>query len=778
MQKIEDLKNNVMSDVENIMASSPAKRRKLSPESIIPTTPSRIPVRREKPQSASERRPSFASPTKASIARHNPQLLARRLSTADNNARTPSRGNAPGVLSEGLTETVRGEASTLLARGNQSQEKGLNQGSQTPTARTPSNGMRETRSAKGGMASAPKRLPRTPAKAPVGQEPDTVPDIPGVTVPAPVDFNPFKRAGLRRSPTGSQSQVSAGVEAEPREEPTVSADIQETAEAEVESVIPESSAKGSPTPPPVAEAEITQTLAREPNESKPRIQQPSVTEPPTIEPQNNEPEPTTSSLSEPSAITSSFPSVVPRPSISRLPATTAEPDLPPTPVQRGIADPVVTTPPSGIHNASSQKAKSKLRDSVPSSPLKNKAYARDESRTRIEQQTQTSTTRPSQPEPARTQIPSVSKDPVVVEEQKPASYPARPVDPVDPLAEKKSYRDELLDEIRQLQLDVKIAERESERIRNLQDSKTSSTALPTTKDDLIDILLRTTGQRADDEAPKTPPSVFTSINLFLPFSAKPRPKRQITPPIYPPKSHEPLPTDDPLPYLQVFSPLTYTSTTYLLPPTPGSSSSGSIPSTALLRQHRIIASSPTGLFSARLEMITNTTTLSITSLSIPAISPEAEYELGPWARERARAGVLGRDISTICWAMGRWVEVAVKRAEFWLSLQDELRDGDKRQQMVERLRKRGKRKRGADEEVNEDNEDRGDELASEIPVSKSNKSSRKQLLPLIGKQNMVIPIDSIELMFTWSITFDWTGEPSSAISASARLPESCKSHCT
>src|ERR1700709_1863768 len=63
------------------MESSPSKRRTTSPQTSVPidapTTPSRIPVPREGTKTLQGRRPSFASPTKASISRHNPQLLAR-----------------------------------------------------------------------------------------------------------------------------------------------------------------------------------------------------------------------------------------------------------------------------------------------------------------------------------------------------------------------------------------------------------------------------------------------------------------------------------------------------------------------------------------------------------------------------------------------------------------------------------------------------------------------------------------------------------------------------
>lgn len=349
-------------------------------------------------------------------------------------------------------------------------------------------------------------------------------------------------------------------------------------------------------------------------------------------------------------------------------------------------------------------------------------------------------------------------------------YPTRPVNVLDPYNEQKRLRDQLRVEIEQLRADVIIAQQESERLRGLHVSNQSEDKPPKNADEVIAML-----QRASELNNKkmlvTPPSIFSAINLFLPFNAY-RPPSEAQQPVHnkPLVSHHPLPLDNPLPYLQVFSPLEYTQVSFLLPPTPGSSTSTAGLSTPLLRQHNITASHPSGLFSARMEMIVNSNSLSIDSLSVLSMSPTAEAELGSWARDRAKTeGVIGRDISTICWGMGRWTEVSIERAKFWLEIDKDVVNLEARTDTIIKLQKRGKRKRGADEP-----EDGDDELADEANVSKRSMWTMKEMLLMMGRQEMKISGTDIEITISWSIGFDWTGEVESAIQAVARTPAKCE----
>jgi len=159
-------------------------------------------------------------------------------------------------------------------------------------------------------------------------------------------------------------------------------------------------------------------------------------------------------------------------------------------------------------------------------------------------------------------------------------------------------------------------------------------------------------------------------------------------------------------------------------------------------------------------MIVDTSRLSVSSLSIATIDPSAEAEVGRWARERAGGkGMLGRDVSAICWAMARWFEVATKRAKFWCEVERELGNDEGRRKSTARLKAIRKKK---DDEAT-------DERDTET------KWTRKQLLPQMRRTSLVLIGNGVELRIEWNIIFDWTGEAESIISANAKIPSSCKS---
>jgi hypothetical protein len=263
------------------MESSPAKRRKTSPTTSVPvnapSTPSRIPVLSQGAQILPSR-PSYASPTKASLARHNPQLLTRPSSAGPGAERPGSRGNTQDAATE---PTSIAQANTNEQSGGESESLGsTTQGSndlpasaETPAPITqPTTQRRSTRSTRGDLSAKPKRMSHTSAKqtekADESIESASGEKQAGAELEEP--SNPFQKAGLRRSPVISHAVA------------------------------------------PV-----------EPSTSRPQ----------------------------------------------------EEPELPPTPTQRGLDDPVVTTPPTGIHDTpSKQPRRSKaLAEKLKSSPLKLRA---------------------------------------------------------------------------------------------------------------------------------------------------------------------------------------------------------------------------------------------------------------------------------------------------------------------------------------------------------------------------------------------------------------------
>ncbi len=438
-----------------------------------------------------------------------------------------------------------------------------------------------------------------------------------------------------------------------------------------------------------------------------------------------------------------------------LPATgprePEELELPLTPIQRGLADPVVTTPPSGIHDTPSKRSKRPRAVKAKPSPLKSQQTAEAEPDAQAESESERAAKR-----------------------QKASEVASRHLVPIDPHAEKKKLRDQLLREVRELQADITLAEQENDRQRRYYVSG-KGPAEPPNPDEILNLLVRSAVASAPKEIPPKPISIFKSIASFLPFARRPRPPKAAPLKNTSILSHLPVPIEDQVPYLQLFTPLKLTSTITILPSKPPTDTTTST-SNPILQNHAITLSAASGLFSARMNMIVDTSKLSVSSLSITTLDPSAEVEVGRWARERASGkGILGRDVSAICWAMARWYEVAIKRAKFWCDVERELGSDEGRRKSTTRLKAIGKRKKRAGTRPSDDLDDgdHDDDGAINGEGAKT-KWTRKQLLTQMRRTSLLLVGDGVELRIEWNIIFDWTGEAESIISASARIPSSCK----
>ncbi|KAF8867390.1 hypothetical protein BDZ45DRAFT_609727 [Acephala macrosclerotiorum] len=777
------------------MADSPAKRRKTSPTTSIPidapATPSRIPVpiAREDGTKGSARRPSFASPTKASLSRHNPQLLNRPSSSGSGSGsgRPGSRGrNLQDVFAKALGETQAatgrsaitgaereesGSTSTTQENEPQATERFMTQSARVTTPK------RSTKPVGGGLSTRPRGMPRSPVKR-VERAPTAYPDV-DPTKDLPDDFNPFQKKGLRRSPVPGQAEVPAQQESQLgqqeninpfrktglRRSPVSSQPVEQPVSerrrsprlaeppVHIESPASISTTPTEPAPPRTSFAEI---VPEEPPSELPRVNLAEIAHEERASPpddierldfaaQQDVRQPDIAQEPEEPLITLGRP----RPSRGQgmaelFTVNRPEPELPPTPTQRGIPDPVVTTPPTGIHDTPSKRARRKAAEKLKSSPLKPKDPAPEEvvKETQPEQQ--------EKPEKPKTEP---------VKRRKSARF----LMPEDPHAAKKKARDDLLKELQQLQADIALANQENERLRLRAESKKKGPATAPNQDELCAMLTRATASEHPAESKPKPTSIFKSIRSFLPFG----PRRRPTPlPVSekPLPSHLPIALDDPLPYLQSFSSLTYTSTITLLPSAPISSDNSSQEmQQPLMQKHLISASHPSGLFATRFAMIVNTSALTISSIDILRLDMNAEKELGTFIRARARdEGSLGRDITVICWAMSRWVEVSIKRAQFWCAVEQEFGTPEAR---IKSLQRKKKRKRQA-------LVDEGGGGAEGEDESEKVKWTRKQLLPHFGRSSMELSNEVVELRFEWKIGFDWTGEVESSLGAAARVPKS------
>lgn len=256
-----------------------------------------------------------------------------------------------------------------------------------------------------------------------------------------------------------------------------------------------------------------------------------------------------------------------------------------------------------------------------------------------------------------------------------------------------------------------------------------------------------------------------------------------------PTSHYPIVMNavEELPYLQLFSNLTFHSAVNILP----RNAKHTVHDGAIMQKHDIsISSSPPGLFTAKIGLTVNTKKLSIAEINISKLEPAATRELGRFVRSIAdnknnegsnhiRSSALTRNASVITWAMGEWVRLATKRARLWCAVDQTLGTKDGIAKSVAAIRTGKKRKR---RQQNSDDEDSDD---NEAGNGKPRHCTKAQLLPHMGRTSYDLKIvhpsadeddDSApSIRISWTIGFDWTGEGHSKMGLQVETPPSCKS---
>ncbi|KAJ2981515.1 hypothetical protein NUW58_g6670 [Xylaria curta] len=239
-----------------------------------------------------------------------------------------------------------------------------------------------------------------------------------------------------------------------------------------------------------------------------------------------------------------------------------------------------------------------------------------------------------------------------------------------------------------------------------------------------------------------------------------------------PGSHHPvsISADEELPYLQVFTPLLFTSTITAIQP---EVETGQEP---VLQRHAIsVASSPPGLFVATIDMTVNTKTLSIAELVVPRLDPSAISELGPFLEEVLRGGgnsALTRNVGVVTWAMGEWVRKATRRARFWHAVTSELGNAEQLFQCAKAMRQKTRRKRdrGQYDEDGEEYTDGGPDKAH---------PSKADIVSLMGRTCLDLDLSGVAgnddnealiARIQWRVEFDWTGEARNKIGLLLRAP--------
>ncbi|KAL9088034.1 MAG: hypothetical protein Q9165_006375 [Trypethelium subeluteriae] len=443
-----------------------------------------------------------------------------------------------------------------------------------------------------------------------------------------------------------------------------------------------------------------------------------------------------------------------------------EADLPATP--QGLEDVDYDPPPRGILFSSptkrARRSKS-LAQKHKSSPLKPVDQPRPASGNNDSRQES----------PTREAIPE-SQIVDVVQPQKPDEAtardkgpPARKEEMSDELKQAMRKRDKLENELHDLTKDV-------EKLENTicaLEKEPDGTGQDVDLEDLIDLIL------VEDSSPPDPSSnplpISQALLSFGPFASltQPTPLPPTNePPDEPIPSHHPLKLADPLPYLRVFTPFTFTSSISAPAPSPSpspsSSSSSSSNPPSLTQLHTIHILSPSNLFHASLALTiahpsSQQREAHVAALAIGALPAWTEPELGRWLRTPSRrGGPTPNDVGSVCWAMGAYWELAVKRARCWARCARAFAwvlggggDGG--------MEREGKVEGGADEEGRE-----------EVSEGEDDERDARRLMPYLGRRSLKMRKRGVVLEVRWAIGFDWTGEAESEVGVEYACPPVCE----
>ncbi len=486
-----------------------------------------------------------------------------------------------------------------------------------------------------------------------------------------------------------------------------------------------------------------------------------------------------------------------------------EPELPPTPTQKGLSDPSsINTSPLGIHNTPSKRARRSkaLAEKLKSSPLKQPPL-----RPPLEHTGNLGKV-PAQPVFARSRLQG-EQDPAVEEprqdtegvpDQPSRPHPSREVKEFDPHAEKEALRDSLLAEVARLEADLELATKENDLLHRYQQAGRSQRESwkPEDERNILGLLRRhILPQKPEPPREHAGELLRAALNpiSFLPFGKADR----SIPPLFgtsqaaqkkeggeveedkeTPISHYPIPMSakEELLYLQVFTPLTFTSTVSILPREDPNSTK------PIMQKHAIsISSNPPGLFAARVEMVVNTKTLAVSELSVPRLEPSAEKELRPFVENIVHGGsnsALTRNVSVMTWAMGEWVRVATRRARFWCIIERELTSREGIAKCVKQMRKGWRGRVAGRPALTGDTETDMDEEAEpvdDLDKADNTRFGRADLVRYLGKNSFDLELLGLgkagelpSVRIQWKIDLDWTGEAHSKMGLFVAAPAKCK----
>jgi hypothetical protein len=335
--------------------------------------------------------------------------------------------------------------------------------------------------------------------------------------------------------------------------------------------------------------------------------------------------------------------------------------------------------------------------------------------------------------PLRPKAPPVQETSSVqhIEDGPEAKDQSKKAEPFDPEVEKrKQEKARLQRELADLEAQVA---RCSEEIVKEQQRSPAEALRAADRAELQSFITEVSG--ANDEVEIATP-VSSLLCSFLPFSTLsiPRPQNQVLGKPVP--SHRPVELADPLPYLQMFTSLSFT-TQLSLP-------RGKVnPHSRRVHQKHIIdIAGPQKLLTAQIFVIIDTLGNEIVDMQILRLSPWAERELGTFLRKRAEEN----DLGNACWAIDSYWTIAHKRAQHWHQCEvkfSHLLVG----------------------QTNEDTENVNHQHQLE-----AKRISRRDLNRHLGRDSLILQDKHVLLKLNWRIGFDWTGETESEVTVEPAFP--------
>ncbi|RDA88171.1 hypothetical protein CP532_6803 [Ophiocordyceps camponoti-leonardi (nom. inval.)] len=686
------------------------KRRQVQPHTAVP-------VHGDEPSEASgprRKRPSFASPTKSSIARFNPTILERRRSASPAKpegsqpaARRGSDAGSDRSLSELFTPQQPAEKVTAASEPD-SREKEMRHRSEKESAGT----MRPFSIAK------PNPRP-LPAPAPEGED----------------DLNPFIGHTLRRSPV---TGVSMPPPPEPELPPSVPDPMLTTPPRGIhsspsrwkgKSKAKRSSPLKAPAELPVetgpgyeAETESSRRPAAEPsNEPGQEASKKAGTEPPSKK-----------SEGEHSRKRSGTGS---RKKLAAQPSKKPGAEQP----KKSRAEPSKKT-------GSESGKKSGTENSKKSSGSPSGS--------------------PQEAEPPC----DFALDPTTNKARRVAAHTAD--------EDKLKERDQLQVEIAKLKSDLKIASAENERLRLMQTSgRTVAPVDEDAVMDLLRRQFLSADEASRPDLSRQLTQAILNPMGLLPFGRPSQATQQSATDeggeLDTIKSHHPvsMTAEEELPYLELFTPFSVESSVAVLPTKPGRP-------LRQRRMVTLRSRDVPGLFTAKVEMTVNAMSLSITDLAVTSLEPSARFELKPFADKICSGDcnrTMQRNVGILSWAMAEWYRVAKQRSLFWLRLERSLGSPDKALKAATEMRESRRQRRRRQQQQQQHNED---EAEAEASVKTEDRCAMADLMRYLGQQAFEIRVpagrgsdgDECSLRLEWKISFDWTGEARSKVTTLIGVP--------